>query len=813
MSYPDEQIGYMASDQYAHGSNPLTKSLTNVSQPAVESPLRKSSVPAVDMDPVVSIHSKRTVSGSSDQAMESPQQTPVHIESPERRFNKITGGEETMNETEMHGAALSRPTTGHDREPEYGAPILAADEVAKELGGDYLQPAVSPRLDRRSGEYEFRSGDATPTSRPGSRPGSIHGMHSGSYGLSRFISHHDERESMHTPLEDVDEYEPLFPDDENKRKELSHAERFKQRPDVLKHRFPSKDIWEDAPEYGMYQATVSTPDLTQDQQPGTQSKPSAAFETPEQEAAGKGERSEAERKRLAQKVALPSHLQTEVSTRPGLQNRFPSQDIWEDSPDSQHLVATVSSPPVPDETSPVEAPSKPMVPPRPSSKSKLAEGPSATQFAPSIPARPAKKNSEDTAPLTKESSPVELKKVPSIPDRPKPQVPPRPAKKSSGEALAKTISPESTHSNETEKAIHGTSPPLPKVKPQVPARPAQSNKFANLRGNFMNDLNSKLGLGPPKDKEPEPEPEVEAKPLEDARKGRARGPQRRAPAKSPSAAPMTQAAEKPQFMMYKPQSLWHISDDGLLNVGSVEALSQVEGSKGFAANDESIPVDPEKARQLENATIADAPPPPTIDTTSESKAPEEEGKRPDDAPPALAPNLATNAQGEFPDPTLGTGEQEKGSVLSHQANEEAFMSQRTTVDSLAASGAELEREVPDPSTDAIPASKQTTASVHSGEELERTETKAPEEAIQQRNEQVSAPNPGVAGSSASISGPAKSDTMPAVTKEQVQDTAAGADHAAEPMPEQDISYAQLEAMQTQADGKEPSDGGVKKVVK
>jgi hypothetical protein len=802
----------MATDNYVHqGGNALTKSLTNVSQPAVESPLRKSSLPATDMDPIVSVHSRRNFPGSSDH-IESPYQTPIHIESPEMRYNKITGGEETMNETEEHGAALSRPTTGQGPESAYNAPILAADEVAKEHGNDYMHPAISPTMHRRSGEYEYRSGEITPTSRPGSRPGSIHGMHSGSYGLSRFVSHLDERESMHTPLEDVDEYEPLFPEEENKRKELTHAERFKQRPDIMKHRFPSKDIWEDAPDYGMYQATVSTPDLVQDLAQEPTSKPSAAFETPEQEAAGKGERSEAERRRLAQKAALPSHLQDELATRPGLQPRFPSQDIWEDSPDSQQLVSTVRTPPVDDEESPVEIAPKPTIPARPTTKSKLADGPSAAQPAPIVPARPAKKPSEEMAPLTKEVSPTELKKVPSIPDRPKPQVPPRPAKKPSGEALSKTISPE--HSQTGVGAL-GTSPPLVKVKPQVPARPAQSGKFTNLRGNFMNDLNQKLGLGPPKEKEPEPEPEVEAKPLEDARKGRARGPQRRAPAKSPSAAPA--ATEKPRFAMYKPQSLWHIGDEGLLNVGSIEALNEAATKKGFAANDEAIPVDTAKMEQLGNATIADAPAPPVVDTTIETKAELEEGKRPADAPPALAPSLATNAQGESPDPVLGgfVPSEEKDNPLSHQAtNEEAFLSQHTTVSTVAPSGTELEREVPDPSTDAIPASKQTTASLHSGAggELERTETKAPEEPIQLRNEQLNAPAPAPPAPVPDSSSAATSQAVPAVTKEQVEDVAVGADRAAEPMPEQDVSYAQLEAMQTQADGKEPSDGEVKKVV-
>lgn len=809
----------MASATYTGGA-PLNKSLTNVSQPAVESPLRKSSLPAADMDPIVSVF-RRSTSGKSDSANDSPLQTPVHIESPEHRFSKITGGEETNNETADVGPSISRPGTGHG-DSDYSIPILAADEVAKHSNGEWLQPAISPRVDRRTSDYEYRSGDATPTSRPSSRPGSIHGMHSASYGLARFTSHHDERDSMHTPLEDVDEYEPLFPDEETKQKAMSHAERFKQRPDALKHRFPSKDIWEDAPDYGMYQATVSTPDLPLD----PERKPASTFETPEQEAAGKGEHLEHDRKRqLAQKTNLPSHLQDEIPQRPGLQPRFPSQDIWEDTPDSQYLVTTVSSPPIPDENSPTEAFGRPMIPPRPTQKSRLADGPSAAQPAPIVPARPSRKSE------TGDGSPTELKKVPSIPDRPKPQVPPRPGKKPSGEALTKVISPGSDQSTETERAGPATSPPLPKVKPQIPARPGPSAKFAGLKGNFMNDLNQKLGLGPPKEKEPEPQPEVDAKPLEDARKGRARGPQRRAPAKSPSADASSSAASRPRFSLSKPQSLWHIDDGGLLNVGSTEAAASLQDER-ITEPSSSASIEPGVVEKLHNSTVADAPLPPSIDETAGTKAMEEAIKRPDDAPTQVAPSIATNAQGEFPDPTLGAPTSEKPNPLSHHAtNEAAFLSQQTTESSGLASGPELQRADTHASSDVNPMTQTTTATM-SESGTTPLERKATEEPIQLRNEQVSAPAPST--STSNLNSGASSDNIstvnaatasgnkpeaePIVTKEQAQKAQAsdvvegGADHAAEPMPEQDVSYAQLEAMQSQADGKELSDGGMHKVV-
>ena len=812
MSYPDEQIGYLASEQYAAQSQPatpygLSKTLTNSSQPAMESPLRKASLPAEDVDPVVQVRSLRPASHQSDDAVDSGNEGPIHINEPKRQYNKITGGEETIDETEV-----PKPYVKDEDEQDYNVPILAADEVAKGGDSEFLQPAVSPRYDRRSSsyDYEHRSGDVTPSnSRPSSRPGSIYGLHSASHSLSRFVSHHDDRETMHTPLEDVDEYEPLFPDEDSKQKALSHAERFKQRPDTLKHRFPSQDIWEDTPDSVMYQATVSTPDLPQDRE----IKPSAVFESPENEGLGKGE-----------KLARPAddfltksrpHLKAEL-TRPGMQPRFPSSDIWEDSPESYHLVTTVGNVPA-EEAAPVEAVSKPVIPPRPA-KSRLGEGASSAQVAPSIPPRP-QKTAHGVPPIdskvsgaispTKQRSPTELRKVPSIPDRPKPQVPPRPIKKTSGDSLTKIASKDSADSNETDKAVPITSPPLNKAKPQIPARPGQA-KFSNLKGNFLGDLNQKLGLGPPKEKEPESE--IEAKPLEDARKGRARGPQRRAPAKSPTAAPAT------NLSISKPQSLWQIGDSGLLTVGSDGELSVPDSAEDVdqkpepeleKAMDEQPPMtlSSEKVAQVDHATIADAPLPPSIDTESETKAEMEQQKRPDDAPEPMAPNLATNAAGEFPDPTLGTPTSERGNPLSlHPTAESVNLSQHTTESSEGAAAHALERETPNPNTDAIPVSKQTTASAESGEPLEEFEKKAPEEPIEIRNEQVSAPAP---GSNNSTNGEAKSSKA---DQDAAEDVKKGADTPKEPMPEEDVSYAKLEEMQSKADGKQVSDGGVKKVV-
>ncbi|KEF61363.1 uncharacterized protein A1O9_02929 [Exophiala aquamarina CBS 119918] len=700
-SYPDEQIGYKASEFYTSRSqqntpNSLAKTITNTSQPAAESPLRKASFPADETIPAEVRRGRLSISGKSDDAVESEAEQEVHVE-PRRRYNKITGGEESLNETQEARPYASHPTLDGDYINEHGytVPILAEDEVAKAVGIEHLQPAISPKAERHDG---YRSGDATPGSRPSSRPTSLYGLSGASTSLQRFISHHDDRDAQHTPLEDVEEYEPLFPDDDGK-KSISHAERFKQRPHVLKQRFPSQDIWEDTPSSAMYSAEVSTPDLPAQ---AASQEASKTFETPEQEGARKGEPSEAEREKLIPneerlaKSRFAPHLRDDMPTRPGQLPRFPSSDIWEDSPDSHHLVTTVSNPPMDDEPeSPADTVSKPAVPPRPG-RSRLGEEASSSQVAPSIPARPLNQD----ASATKATSPTELKKVPSIPDRPKPQIPVRPAKKT----------PEASGSAEQEKV----SPAISKVKPQVPARPGAGSKIANLRGNFMNDLNAKLGLGPPKEKEKEPEQSIEeAKPLEDARKGRARGPQRRAPAKSPaSSGPPTI-----QFSMFKPHSLWTIDDTDEVSIISQPA-KKIDAPSPTGATPSSITLSSEKAEQIENSTVADTPLPSTIDTTDHALAAQEQTEEPpppQDQRKEFATEIAKNTAGDLAEPTLGTPTQERPNPLSHHvSDEDDGLSKETTASSDQASGPTLEREDPDPSTDAIPVSKQTTASTDAG---------------------------------------------------------------------------------------------------
>jgi len=614
--------------------NPLH---SNHSQPHVESPLRKASFP-VDPDTHHGLEKQTSHTSarfSSENALES-----------ETDDDEIQMAPSTVRKNRVQSNGYSSSVEdlgfqdgGNEEERAYEVPILAADEVARIPGAEHMQPAVSPAQERRGSNYYSgydsdhqggiklvsRSGSA-PNSRPASRPGSVHGL----AGLSRFSTHDDDRDNMHTPLEDVDEYEPLFPDEEGntERRPVTAADRLRLREQMKK--FPSKDIWEDTPDSAQLQASVGTPELADEQSDPMLKAPAATFETPTQESARKGEVSEDEKaklipreERLAKSNFQP-HIRNEMG-RPGLAQRFPSRDIWEDSPDSSRLETTVGETPLNDSRSPTDAgleagavvntsgaPSqgiisgeqprdnatvgaaaaKPTSPPRPGrDKAPLEE---LCAQPPSLPARPPRRLHQvppadtqipiapsklpETSPSeTKEVSPIDARKGPTLPDRPKPQVPARPAKPVGRESpetvpLSKITSASSAGSDGGSEKDITPAPGAPKRKLAVPARPA-GGKIASLKAGFLSDLDSrlKLGLQGPKPQEKgEPDFEEEKAPLADARKGRAKGPARRkpiAPAAGAAAVPAEPegkvAARK--WQIQEPWTVWQ--HDGTLKVG------------------------------------------------------------------------------------------------------------------------------------------------------------------------------------------------------------------------------------------------------
>lgn len=575
---PGEDIAWGATDEYTtRWSSPKPSPLPTAgrrkrssgdNQPLAQSPLRRRSYGFPE-------------GRSSNEAIENDDEV-IHVDASERRYNKVTGGGAADNTLDLGPrGGNTEEKGGWFDEQGYGTPILASDEVLKRPGSAFMQPAVDPEAsehyDYENDQYDnsrsnSRRNSLRAPSRPSSRPNSMHGEYHGG-NLHRFISHDEHHGSgLHTPLEEIEEYEPLIPEDQEE--SPKPKPKSKKRPGLEHHHFPSQDVWEDTPMSLQYQTTVDTPEpeMAAIAAPPPVSK-RATFETPEQEQQRKAQNPD--NMYSDNKTLLKPAVRDEM--RPGM-HRFPSQDIWEDTPDSMMGVTTVNGPQMEEERSPPEdrptttgqdegdvrattgftQTRRPSIPARPLRKSKLAE-----EMKPDDPDEPPESTSRDipSTMIIQPPSP-EKSKPPAIPDRPKPSVPPRPAKPSreaqgDGAELSKSISPED-------------GPSVSKAKPPVPARPG-GEKIAALKAGFMNDLNNRLKLGPqgppPKAKEVEPEAaeETTKAPLVDARKGRAKGPARRKPAASPSA-----AEEKPAtFSIMSMMTVWEIDETEKLQVPSV----------------------------------------------------------------------------------------------------------------------------------------------------------------------------------------------------------------------------------------------------
>jgi len=178
----------------------------------------------------------------------------------------------------------------------------------------------------------------------------------------------------------------------------------------------------------------------------------------------------------------------------------------------------------------------------------------------------------------------------------KPVVPARPSKPITRES-SENVPLSTVPSNSSARSVSSdqSAAAAAKPKPPVPSRTLGS-KIAALQGGFMSDLNKRLQLGPqaPKKEEPAPEAEEEVKekaPLSDARKGRARGPARRAPAKSPAPANDPVTATSSTLSFSAPSTLWVIDPE--------------EDQVYVASHDDSAPRDvTNKAAEAETPTLA-----------------------------------------------------------------------------------------------------------------------------------------------------------------------------------------------------------------
>ncbi|KAI9698580.1 MAG: hypothetical protein M1820_007379, partial [Bogoriella megaspora] len=489
ISVPDEQIGYIASAEYtSRGNSPLPPTATGTKQKRLsgsgtyaESPLRKTSFPTIEAP---HLQHRET----SDHAIETEDDI-VHVDPPSRPGSKYDGaGYDPPTEDLGPRGGNTEQEGGWIVEQGEGVPILASDEVAKNPEAEFMQPAISPEQERRGNSYyagldsevslSYQSGwrsNSRPTSRPSSRPSSMHGAPN---SLSRFVSH-EEFENTGTPLEEIEEYEPLFPEDEKdeakKAYKIKAAANQARRPDLARHHFPSEDVWEDTPSSLQLETTVKSPQLPEEKILG-QPPPNASkiFEPPEAEHARKEVGKEDQQNFLPDhtKNFAKSHFNRDVlegvasaGTRPGMQQRFPSQDIWEDSPSSMYLETTVKSPQIRDEvTSP------------PDTKS-----PESEKDRPSVPARPVRSKAGVVVAGEKGDllSTTDRKAPPVIPERPKPTVPARPAKNISkveaSEVPAESSPLTKVTSLGSDTSSSATVPEkvnVAKVKPAPPARPA-----------------------------------------------------------------------------------------------------------------------------------------------------------------------------------------------------------------------------------------------------------------------------------------------------------------------------------------------------
>ncbi|CAK7204471.1 hypothetical protein SEUCBS139899_007228 [Sporothrix eucalyptigena] len=560
---PSEQVGWQAIDE-------------SISRPASVAPKGKSNS--------FGSQSSATKSGTPGISFSAPPEDDViHVDDPSNRRRSVMFSEDEG-----------------DVDYESEAPILAADEVAKDPSAYDHEPAVVPACERRLSSYD---GDEA-SSRPSSRPASMYR-----------VSSIPEESAIAVDKAD-DDYEPLFKDD----KKPTKATSVKSFGAEDAPRFPSRDIWEDAPNSAHFTAEVSTPDMPvqQGEQEGYVSHrpteerdtetPAQKFARQQEELAEKellGADAFAENRkphkptattRAKKEVLAPagnthapssSPAPASVSSlrRPQLGQRFPSRDVWEDAPESLQLQTVVSNPQEEEEVpSPIE-PSKPQVPQRSVRKS-------------------------STDPSDKAASPTK----PPVSDKPKPIVPARPVRQ-------QAASPEDS------------SPP--KAKPTVPARPF-GGKIAQLQANFMSDLNKKLKIGPQALKKEEPAeaveeaPEAEKAPLVDARKGRARGPQRSAPraaaaTSAPAAATSAPAAAAPLTLAFSTTTtLYSINpDDGGLIVTSGKIAEEAEAAPEPAEAVEEK-VEPVAAAEEEKpATAEEAEEAASVEEASEPGATEE----------------------------------------------------------------------------------------------------------------------------------------------------------------------------------------------
>ncbi|KAI5837230.1 hypothetical protein DFP73DRAFT_487624 [Morchella snyderi] len=565
---PDEEIGYLASEHYARVISPPESGTPAVgfSDQDTASLARaigggasedKDSELAIHLDPPTyhhHLHNHHPHRIPSSRPGTRPSTRPA---SPAKHYHDED--EEDGNDTE----------TENEREQEY--PILAADEVLKRAGGGYMAPAISPPL------AAWRPESAV-NSRPHSRPQSTHpGIDDDDEDADvepvKLSGHDFESKELlgRESLESGERPEPLFPesDEEAEGKETPGEMKVHEKPkrpgmpesmgSSGGHRFPSKDVWEEAPEFSQLEATVSsTPppkdtEMTDEEREAERTIPKRTDGKPEtgikfihgqpnehytaeyRHHVSREGRDDGLEKLLKRGSSTDDPDKLGASSSREKVKRFPSNDIWEDVPPSLELSAELTH--LPEEEYSATEP-----------KDRATTG-GTTKF-------------EDPATLEVErrpttGAPIEASSRPEI--RARPVVPSaRPAPKAR----------------------------VPKSKPSVP--PRTGGKIAALKQGFFKDLDNRLKLGPMAPKKAEegapssPEKVKEKEVLSDVRKSRAKGPRgRKLPTATTTEAAAPKEEKKLEIMSVGVWSIWSVGDQG-----DVEVLTDSPPPGGKDAQEE-----------------------------------------------------------------------------------------------------------------------------------------------------------------------------------------------------------------------------------
>lgn len=549
---PSEQIGFQATEEYASRislSRPsLSRQITNLSTSESKDDSLIATDPSVNStDPIVKENHNQLEQDIYIDENHMRSSNIIHVDDP-IQGDTLTHGD---HENDLcSDAAKKNPNSEKNEHLSYGAPILASDEVAKEPLRWELKPAVSPLKENAKTSQEESICPQV-------------AVHQASLIQCKTINRPLSDEKLLNPslpslmpLEQLDEYEPLFPEEEksvsSENKSVDLAERLKF--SEINRKFPSQDVWEDTPNSLQYTATVSTLQSPEDEKdqgkkeektgPDTETLAHAFAKRQEELAEQEMNRHDKiifQEKTKKKTAAIPK---MEPEARPKLQNqRFPSRDIWEDTPASLLLQTTVAGPQIGKDSTNFgeeqqdsialekQANKTDVLSPSDGSNKNSIIPPELKQFPSDEPPKLRPSDSHEQPHPTKPEGPEKSAQVHVVGGSPspslaksKPQVPARPSKSTSREP-SDNLSP------------HNTSISISvKTKPPVPLRPIGS-KIAALQGDFMSDLSKRLQLGPQASKKDVSKTEQQQEdsisiPLVDARKSRARGPARHAPVKA-----------------------------------------------------------------------------------------------------------------------------------------------------------------------------------------------------------------------------------------------------------------------------------------